>query len=114
MPVPRVEGGPLDLATNRGVCDVPLIFHIESGSYGAVALDGLNVALAIHTPGPMAEGNWSVAAYIDERANEQQTEALGAIFTGAAGGPMAHFAPLIVKNLGVKKVPITYSVKGKT
>jgi hypothetical protein len=27
---------------------------------------------------------------------------------------MAHFAPLIAKNLGVKKVPITYSVKGKT
>jgi hypothetical protein len=45
----------------------------------------------------MAEGNWSVAAYIDERADDKQTEALGAIFTGAAGGPMAAFAPLIGK-----------------
>jgi hypothetical protein len=36
------------------------------------------------------------------------TEALGAIFTGAAGGPMAHFAPLIGNTLGVSKVPITY------
>jgi Protein of unknown function (DUF1326) len=27
---------------------------------------------------------------------------------------MAHFAPLIAKNLGVKKAPITYSIKGKT
>jgi hypothetical protein len=42
------------------VCNVPLIFHIESGRYGDTVLDGLNVALAVHTPGPMAEGNWSV------------------------------------------------------
>ena len=95
------------------MCNVPLIFHIESGRYGDVALDGLNVALAIHTPGPMAEGNWSVAAYIDQRADNKQTEALGAIFTGAAGGPMAAFAPLIGKNLGVKKVPITFRIEGK-
>jgi len=68
----------------EGVCDVPLIFHIDSGRYGNVALDGLNVALAIHTPGPMADGNWSVAAYIDERADDEQTEALSAIFTGGS------------------------------
>jgi hypothetical protein len=95
------------------VCDVPLIFHIESGRYGDIALDGLNVVVAVHTPGPMADGNWSVAAYIDQRADDRQTEALGAIFTGAAGGPMAAFAPLISKNLGVKKVPITYKIDGK-
>jgi hypothetical protein len=45
-----------------------------------------------------------VAAYIDQRADDKQTEALGAIFTGVAGGPMAALAPLIGKNLGVKKV----------
>lgn len=98
----------------EGVCNVPIAFHIESGSYGDVALDGLNVAVAIHTPGPMADGNWSVAAYIDERADDRQTEALGAIFSGAAGGPMAAFAPFIGENLGVKKVPITYTTSGKT
>jgi hypothetical protein len=100
------KAAPLTSRPTEGVCNVPIVFHIESGKYGSVALDGLNVALAIQTPGPMAEGNWSVAAYIDERADDKQTEALGAIFTGAAGGPMAAFAPLIGKNLGVKKVPI--------
>jgi hypothetical protein len=98
----------------QGVCDVVAIFHIERGNFGDVALDGLNVAVAIHTPGPMGEGNWSVGAYIDERANDRQTEALGAIFTGAAGGPMAAFAPLISKNLGAKKVPISYRIDGKS
>ena len=29
--------------------------------------------------------------YIDQRADDERTEALAAIFTGAAGGPMAAF-----------------------
>ena len=108
------KAAPLTSRPTEGVCNVPVVFHIESGKYGSVALNGLNVALAIQTPGPMAEGNWSVAAYIDERADDKQAEALGAIFSGAAGGPMAAFAPMIGKNLGMKKVPITYRVVGKT
>jgi len=104
---------PLTSRPTEGVCDVALIFHVDKGSYGGTALDGLNVALAVHTPGVMADGNWSVAAYIDERADDKQTEALGAIFTGAAGGPMAILAPLIGKTLGVKKVPILYKIDGK-
>jgi hypothetical protein len=104
---------PLTARPSRGACDVVLAFHIDEGSYDGLALDGLNVALAAHAPGPMANGNWSVAAYLDERANDQQTAALGAIFTGAGGGPMAAFAPLISQHLGVKKVPIHYRVEGK-
>ena len=104
---------PLTARPSRGVCDVALIFHIDKGNYGDVALDGLNVSVIVHTPGPMADGNWTAAAYIDERADDQQTAALGAIFTGVEGGPMAAFAPLISTQLGVKKVPILYSIQGK-
>jgi hypothetical protein len=107
------KAAPLSSRPTEGVCDVVAIFHIDKGSYGDVLLDGLNVAVAIHTPGPMGDGNWSVGAYIDERADDKQTEALGAIFTGAAGGPMAAFAPLISNNLGAKKVPISYRIEGK-
>jgi hypothetical protein len=95
------------------VCDVALIFHIENGAYDNVLIDGLNVALVVHTLGPMGEGNWSLGAYIDQRADDEQTNALGAIFTGAAGGPIAQLAPLIGKNLGARKVPITYRIDGK-
>lgn len=105
---------PLTSRPSQGVCDVALAFHIDKGSYGTVSLNGLNVAVVVHTPGVMAEGNWTLAAYIDERANEQQTMALGAIFGGTEGGPMAAFAPLIGKNLGAKKVPIKYTVTGKS
>ena len=104
---------PLTARPTQGSCDVALLFHIDKGNYDQVSLDDLNVAVVAHTPGPMAEGDWTVAAYIDERADDQQTAALGAIFTGAEGGPMAAFAPLIATSLGVKKVPITYTVRGK-
>ena len=107
-------GAPLTARPSQGVCDVALAFHIDKGSYGKVSLDGLNVVVVGHTPGAMAEGNWTLAAYIDERADEQQTAALGAIFGGAEGGPMAAFAPLVGKHLGAKKVPIKYTVLGKS
>jgi hypothetical protein len=104
---------PLTSKPTQGVCDVALAFHIDKGNYGDVRLDGLNVVMIAHTPGPFGDGNWTAAAYIDERADDKQTEALGAIFTGAAGGPMAAFAPLIGNNLGAKKVPIKFRIDGK-
>ena len=60
---------PLTSRPSQGVCDVALVFHIDKGKYDTVSLDGLNVAVVGHTPGPMGEGNWTLAAYIDERAN---------------------------------------------
>ena len=105
---------PLTARPSQGACDVAIAFHIDRGNYDGVPLDGLNVAVVGHVPGPMADGNWTLAAYIDERADDRQTAALGAIFGGAEGGPMAAFAPLVGKHLGVRKVPITYTVQGKT
>src|SRR5260370_25921935 len=75
------KAAPLTSRPTEGVCDVPLVFHIESGRYCDITLGGLNVMLAVHTPRPMADGNLSVAAYIDQRADAKQTETLGANFT---------------------------------
>lgn len=104
---------PLTARPSQGVCDVALLFHIDQGRYDQVSLDGLNIAIIAHTPGPMAKGDWTAAPYIDERADQQQTAALGAIFGGAQGGPMAAFAPLIGTHLPPRKVPITYAIDGK-
>lgn len=105
---------PLTARPTQGVCDVIVAFHVDKGSYDGLNLDGMNVALVLHAPGPMGEGNMSAAAYIDERSDDRQAAALGAIFTGAEGGPMSAFAPLITQHLGVKRVPIRYAIQGKT
>jgi hypothetical protein len=104
---------PLTAKPTQGACEVAFGFHVESGSYGEVRLDGLNAAMIARTPGPMAEGNWTVALYVDERGNAAQREALQAIFSGAAGGVMGGFAPLIGTVLGVKAAPITFEKDGR-
>lgn len=104
---------PMTSSPTEGACEVAFAFHLERGRYGDVALDGLNAALIARTPGPMMEGDWTAALYVDERADERQRGALQAIFTGAAGGTMGAFAPLISKVLGVKAVPIAWRKEGK-
>jgi len=91
-----------------------LAFHVDRGNYGEIALDGLNVVLAAHAPGPMAEGAWTLAVYIDDRATDEQADALEAIFGGDAGGPMVAFTSLVGTHLGVKKAPIFYGIVGKS
>ena len=104
---------PLTSPPTEGDCHVALLFHINQGLYGDVKLDGLNLVVCASSDGPMGNGNWTGATYVDERADDRQMGALGAIFGGAAGGPMAALAPLFGKSLGVKKLPITFKIDGK-
>ena len=104
---------PFSSTPTEGACEVTFAFHVERGSFGDVPLDGLNLVMTARTPGPMIEGNWQVALYIDERANEGQSQALQAIFSGAAGGTMGAFAPLVGEILGTRSVPIRYTTEGK-
>lgn len=79
----------------KGHCDAGLVFRVERGHYGPTKLDGLSFAVLLHTPGPMIQGNWTVGLVLDERGTAEQREALTAIASGQAGGPMAALGPLI-------------------
>jgi hypothetical protein len=61
----------------------------------------------------MLEVKWKVALYVDERANQDQRDALTQIFSGQASGHLASVAPLIGEVLGVKAVPIEYRSEGR-
>jgi hypothetical protein len=97
----------------EGECKVMVAWHVDEGRYGSVDLAGLNAALFAYSPGHMLEGNWQVALYTDERASQQQAEALGKIFSGHEGGHLAALGPLIGEVLGVKAVPIEYHAEGR-
>lgn len=105
---------PMTSAPTHGACEVGFGFHVDDGRFGEVSLDGLNVALIARTPGPMAEGNWQVALYIDDEANDEQSGALQAIFTGSAGGVMASLAPLIGEVLGARSASIRWQKDGRS
>lgn len=104
---------PMTSAPTQGACEVGFGFHVDNGTFGDVSLDGLNVALIARTPGRMAEGNWQVALYVDDQADDDQSGALQAIFTGSAGGVMASLAPLIGEVLGVRSASISWQKEGR-
>ncbi|MFP4329016.1 MAG: DUF1326 domain-containing protein, partial [Paracoccaceae bacterium] len=77
-------------------------------------LSGLNVGLLLEIPGRMARGNWTAAAYIDERASEAAFEALVRIFSGQARGTTGLFSVLVSTFLGAERAPVRFETEGKT
>jgi len=103
----------LGLAT-QDHCDVVIGWHITDGQKEQVNLEGLNAAMVIRSPKRMLDGNWQVALYLDDRADQSQADALGAIFSGQAGGHLAALGPLIGRVAGIASAPITFeSQNGK-
>lgn len=95
-------------------CTALVGWHIDEGKDADVSLAGLNVALAVHSPGNMAQTPWKVAVYVDATATEAQNGSLMRIFGGQAGGHPARLATHIGEIVGVKNVPIHFTNKGGT
>ena len=95
-------------------CTFAMAFQIERGQYEAVSLDGLGFIVLGLTPEAMGKGNWSVGLLADERASVEQRDAITAIASGAAGGPMAALSGLIGTFLGVQSAPIRFNRSGAT
>ena len=89
-----------------------MAFQIERGTFGALTLDGLGFIVLGTTPEAMIKGNWSVGVIVDERANAEQRDAIVAIASGSAGGPMAAVSPLVGKFLGAESAPIRFDRNG--
>lgn len=80
-----------------GDCEGVMVWHIREGYYGDVRLDGLNVLMLASFTGNVWAGEHSdpyAAVFLDERADEQQRAALGAVFGGEAGGWPAQFGEM--------------------
>ena len=87
-------------APTNGECTVLVAWHIDNGHFGATNLDSLNTVLAAYSPGHMLQTKWKVALYMEERASEEQRQALTKIFAGQARGHLANLVPCIGEVLG--------------
>jgi hypothetical protein len=94
-------------------CRVLLAFHIEEGNVDALDISGLNLAVLADTPALMSDGNWKLGMFMDAAASKEQAEAIGGIFSGALGGPMASLGPLVGEMLGMETVAIEYTDDGR-
>ena len=125
------------LDPTEGNCKGVAAWHIEKGHFtsgannsgdrnrnrnrnnnnnnNSIDLANLNVILTVHAPGHMFTGpKWKIALYLDEKANDNQKDALTKIFTGQAGGEFfAEIFPLVGEILGIKSVPIEFKIEDK-
>jgi hypothetical protein len=96
----------------QGGCTVAIALHVERGQYGGTDLAGRDVVAVINTPEEMGKGNWTVGLIIDDGANNAQQQALTAIASGQAGGPMAELGPLVGTFAGVEVRPVQFQQNG--
>ena len=108
---PCVPGG-LAVRPSKGSCTFAMAYSIERGTYGSVSLDGLGFIVLGFTPAEMGRGNWSVGLIADEKATPEQRDAIAAIASGAAGGPMAALSGLVGKFLGMETAAIRFDRNG--
>ena len=93
-------------------CRVVLVFNVRSGDVEGVDVSGLTVAAIADTPKVMTDGNWRLGVFIDASASDEQAEKLGAVYSGALGGPMQALGPLIGENLGAERAQIEVTEDG--
>ena len=74
---------------DKGHCHAVAAIQIEEGHHGDTRLDGLNIGALFKWPGPIHEGHGEALAFVDERADDKQREALLRIMTGQDTDPMA-------------------------
>ena len=90
----------------EGHCHAWMAIAIDEGHYEGEDLGGLNVGLMVEIPGRMAEGDWRVAAYVDERATQKAYNGILKIFSGTAGGTTGLFTKLVSTIIGAERAPV--------
>lgn len=89
-------------------CNAVWAFRTSGGGGDGVDLAGLGVVVVGATPPYMIDGDWKVAIYLDERADDRQARQLEAIFTGEAEGPWSILARFVATRLPTRRVPIRF------
>src|SRR3974390_2010053 len=79
---------------DNGTCDAVVAYCIDSGTVNGTDVSGLSLALLVHIPGNILQGNWRVGLVVDDKATPQQQDALLSVWTGKLGGPGADLGNL--------------------
>lgn len=97
----------------EGYCKTWFALQIDEGHFEGESLAGLNVALLIDIPGRMAEGDWKVAAYVDEKATQKAYNGILKILSGAAGGNTGVFHFLVSEIIGAEREKVIIEKDGR-
>lgn len=96
---------------DNGACVGTMAWHFDSGVVNGIDVSGLTIAFITHIPGNVLKGGWRVAVYLDDRASEEQEQALINVYTGKEGGPVAELVTLVGKVVKVERAPVDFQVR---
>ena len=91
---------------DKGHCHAVAGIQIDAGHHGDTRLDGLRLAAIFKWPGAVHEGNGEAIAFIDERADAAQREALLRIMTGQDTDPFATMFAVYASTLSKLHPPV--------
>jgi hypothetical protein len=94
----------------KGFCEGIGIWQIDQGHYGGVILDGLRIAVSIHSPAAIHLGDLTVVCLVDERADPRQRRAIEEMVPATI--PFSIFFGLASSFLGFHSAPIDIHVDG--
>jgi len=95
---------------DNGTCDTVIAYNLTAGKIRGVDVSGLSLVNVGHIPGNILEGNWRVVMFVDERASDEQMEAMLDAFGGKLGGPLGDLAQLIGEVVAVERAPISHTI----
>ena len=95
---------------DNGDCQSVVAYHFDRGTIRGVDVSGLTAASVVYIPGNVLAGDWKQVLFIDDKATDEQHDAIVAMITGELGGPMADLARLVGERLGIERAPMTHSL----
>ena len=96
---------------DNGTCDTVIAYNISTGRIRGVDVSGLTLVAVAHVPGNILEGNWREFVFVDDRASDEQMEAMVDCFSGKLGGPLGDLAQLVGEVVGVERAPISHTIE---
>lgn len=99
---------------NEGKCEGVFGCEVKDGRFGNTSLNGLRFAIPFKYPKAIHEGNGHVVLFVDEKASQEQVDALTTILSGKMGGmPWEALAGTIGRFEGPIRKPIDIHVAGE-
>lgn len=98
---------------DNGDCKAFVAYHFDKGEINGVDVSGLSMVNVARLPGNvLTPHSWKILLLMDDRATDEQVNALLAAYGGKLGGPLADLAQLVDQVVGVERVPIAHEVRG--
>lgn len=96
-----------------GSCESVNAYWFERGIIRGIDVSGLSFISVCHIPGNvLVAGTWRVVSFVDDRASDEQFQAIIDAYHGRLGGPLSDLAALVGEVVAVERAPIAHQIRG--